>query len=624
MKFLFPKFLALCCVLAAGSGAYCLLSGGETVASAAEEMPQGVMVSSVQTDASGNEVQINILQTADGEYALADSVRQIYVYDMRNNTSAELKELYTSETGKFDDPYAVNAYVAAVRCYDFYADPQNLGTSIVGVKRENGQVPVHVLLHYGYSFANASYSYDEDKEVVYLQVGDGNPLGDLFNTALATDVLAHEYQHAITDMTAGLVYLNQSGAISEAISDVMGALIEGHELTEKEFWQTGEDAAPEGKDPMRSAIAPSEIYRLNAAANLYPECHREHTHESCDYGGVHYNSTVLTHMQYNLWRKQKDYFTRQRIGALWYATLCKLTPNATLKEFADCFLSAANDLKFEERAIKAIEEALFESGITATAEDNYHMVIFYQNIVDIQPNAPAVEEVCVRDGESAPTPEPPEDVITPRYIYTFIRWQGSIECVTHDVLSRADYTRTDRLYTVRFEDEDGRFLSERQYLYGEEVTPPEAYPKVGDEMYVYFFLGWDHPLDAVTENFTARPVYGREYRMYEATFLSDGKVFCRTAVHYNAFLELPDLTGKTRSSGERFEGWYLDEGCTHPAETVNVTKPITLYAKWVENEESEQAPTQDITVPLIGACVPVGLILVGIAAGLIVHKKKKK
>ena len=112
MKYLFPKILALCCAVAAGSGAYCLLSGGERVsASAAEEMPRGVMVSSVQTDALGNEVKMDILQTADGEYALADSVRQIYVYDMGNNTSPELKELYTSETGTFDDAEAAMKYL---------------------------------------------------------------------------------------------------------------------------------------------------------------------------------------------------------------------------------------------------------------------------------------------------------------------------------------------------------------------------------------------------------------------------------------------------------------------------------------------------------------------------------
>ncbi len=53
--------------------------------------------------------------------------------------------------------------------------------------------------------------------------GDGDLLGPL---AYALDVTAHELTHAVTDATADLVYMGESGALNEAMSDIMGAVCE--------------------------------------------------------------------------------------------------------------------------------------------------------------------------------------------------------------------------------------------------------------------------------------------------------------------------------------------------------------------------------------------------------------
>lgn len=630
MKLSLQKTLLVAALVAAGAGALSLgaaaVNTSPAKADAAESVSslQGTMVSSKQTDALGREVTLDILQLPEGGYALADAERNISIYNMHNNTSVDLKQLYTSDTGVFDDPYAVSAYETVVRAYDFYADESNLGVSIEGIAGKDGQAPIEVLLHYGYAISNASYNFDENSGTAYFRIGDGSAYGSLFRTAAAADVLAHEYQHAITDRVGGLVYLNESGAISEAISDIMGALIEGHELTEKEFWLTGEDAAPAGKDPMRSAIIPGSGYRLNAT-NLYPRCDRDHTHETCDNGGVHYNSTVLTHMQYNLWRKLPDYFTRRCIGQLWYATLCKLTPNATLKEFATCFKGAAEELQFSSDALSAIDSSLFECGITA--EGNFHMVTFYQYLYDGTLRNVAVDELCIKDGESAPVPADPESFMTESEIYTFARWPELYKNVTRDwVLVRADYSTVKRVFTVRFEDENGNFLSEKDYFYGESATPPELQLKEENETYSYPFLGWSHDLGFVTESFTARPIYGRELKLYRVNLLSEEKQFGYLLVRYDTALDLPDLTGETRALGEEFAGWYLDEECTRPAENIKVTNEITLYAKWVEKEESAPpSPPVNIVVPIVCVCaVLLGGFLVWIVIKQIVSKKKKK
>ena len=55
---------------------------------------------------------------------------------------------------------------------------------------------------------------------------DGNQMvyGDTY--AGADDVVGHELTHGVTEYTAGLVYLNQSGAINESMSDVFGEFMD--------------------------------------------------------------------------------------------------------------------------------------------------------------------------------------------------------------------------------------------------------------------------------------------------------------------------------------------------------------------------------------------------------------
>ena len=585
------------------------------LAPAREDLPRGKMVPSTQTNMQGEEITVDILQAADGTYYLADSERQIYLYDMRNNTDLSFKEAYSSDTGVFEDAYAVSAYENIVGIYDFYADANNLGVSLRGISGENGQVPLQILLHYGYTQANAHYSFEDGAAVI--EVGDGSPFGPLYRTALAKDVLTHEYQHAVTDFCAGLVYLNESGAISEAVSDIIGALAEGHEPNEAAFWQTGEDAAPAGMAPMRTAIIPTGGNRMNAK-HMQALCGLDHAHENCDNGGVHSNGTILTHMQYNLWRKMPQFFTRERIGKLWYSTLCKLSPNATFAEFAACFREAAETLGFGADALAAIDDTLYSSGLTAGSET--HLVTFFNSVPGMESVGYPIEEVCVRHGGTAALPAPPEDVYAERYIYTFISWRGDYTNVTDDRYIFTNYSERDRYYTVRFLDETGNLLKEEQLLFGEDATPPEAPTKEGNERYFYPFLGWDVSYENISEDLTVRALYGQEIRLYGATFRSGDKIYATSQVPYGETLPLPDLSEKTRDAAEVFAGWYRDKNCTVPAGEIEMTENVTLYAKWLPREPSDGGNKTALWVVLS----VVGAAAVAVAVALPLKKRKGK
>ncbi len=42
----------------------------------------------------------------------------------------------------------------------------------------------------------------------------------------ALDIVAHELTHGVTDYSSSLIYMNESGALNEAFSDIMGTSVE--------------------------------------------------------------------------------------------------------------------------------------------------------------------------------------------------------------------------------------------------------------------------------------------------------------------------------------------------------------------------------------------------------------
>jgi uncharacterized protein (TIGR03382 family) len=126
--------------------------------------------------------------------------------------------------------------------------------------------------------------------------GDGD--GEFFApTALGFDVTAHELTHGVTSATAKLVYQNESGALNEAMSDIMAAVCEVHRDGEisADTWLVGEDiftpARPgDGLRYMNDPTADSALYpkELGGSRDFYPD---RYTGQE-DAGGVHLNSGI--------------------------------------------------------------------------------------------------------------------------------------------------------------------------------------------------------------------------------------------------------------------------------------------------------------------------------------------
>ncbi len=115
----------------------------------------------------------------------------------------------------------------------------------------------------------------------------------------ALDIAAHELTHAVTASTSGLIYRNESGALNEAFSDIMGTSVEfyyhppGNGVGQADYLS--------GEDIVR-AVSPGTRDGIRSMANpgLYgdPDHYTKRYLGTGDRGGVHINSGIANHAFY--------------------------------------------------------------------------------------------------------------------------------------------------------------------------------------------------------------------------------------------------------------------------------------------------------------------------------------
>ncbi|MCX7547160.1 M4 family metallopeptidase [Xanthomarina sp. F1114] len=122
------------------------------------------------------------------------------------------------------------------------------------------------------------------------------------NGTASDDVIAHEWGHAYTEYTSGLIYAYESGAINESFSDIWGETIDLLNNYEDE----DDDNSP------RTACYSSDRWRIGEDATAFGGAIRDMWNPNCngdpgkisdyqyycgtgDAGGVHYNSGIPNH-----------------------------------------------------------------------------------------------------------------------------------------------------------------------------------------------------------------------------------------------------------------------------------------------------------------------------------------
>ena len=252
----------------------------------------------------------------DGTFRAMDELRPpaIRTYDLDGNLNAVLLflnglipadalNLASDSDNNWTDGANVDAHVYAGWTYDYLFD--RFGRRGL----DNADIPILSIVHpvnredvffysdqiIGLFYLNAFYF--GNGIVVY---GEGLP-EHLTTTdgrhwtyfSAGIDVVAHELTHGVTDFSSRLIYQNESGALNEAFSDIIGTSVEfafqppGNGTLRADYL-LGEDIVSTGA--VRSMSNPLEYGD--------PDHYSERFLGSADNGGVHINSGIASHAFY--------------------------------------------------------------------------------------------------------------------------------------------------------------------------------------------------------------------------------------------------------------------------------------------------------------------------------------
>jgi hypothetical protein len=189
-------------------------------------------------------------------------------------------------------------------------------------------------VHYGRDYANAFW------DGTHLVLGDGD--GRVFRRfTRAVDVLAHEFTHAVTQHTAGLVYRAQPGALHESVSDVFAICLKQRGLGQDAAsgsWLIGEELFADGVSArgLRDMERPGTAYddpRLGR--DPQPAHMRDYVDTTDDNGGVHLNSGI-PNRAFVLAARAIGGDTADGAGRVWYDALTSgdLEPTSDFAAFA--------------------------------------------------------------------------------------------------------------------------------------------------------------------------------------------------------------------------------------------------------------------------------------------------
>ncbi|MFF4758328.1 M4 family metallopeptidase [Streptomyces sp. NPDC001292] len=312
----------------------------------------------------GSEVQLNASQEADGSYTLADSTRDMYArtggqirtYDAQRKSYLLVAggpvtddvPLAASMTDHFDGANttsgAVDAHINAAKVYEYYKG--QLGRDGIDGKGSSVYSVVNVASN-GKDYANAFW---DGSKMVYGHM-NGVPL------SVGLDVVGHEMTHGVTEHAAGLVYLNQSGALNEAISDYFGNAMEtadkGIAMSDPTSGLVGEYLC-NGTKPLEDCALRDLNDGRNAQKDYLPIT------LDIDNGGVHYNSTIVGGA---LWDMRKNIDAKLADQIVYRAAQNYLTPLSGFTDMRNAVTLAAKSMKVSTADLAAIEKAFDAHGI---------------------------------------------------------------------------------------------------------------------------------------------------------------------------------------------------------------------------------------------------------------------
>ena len=254
------------------------------------------------------------------------------------------------ETYNYGD--AIVLYTNLATTYDFYLDLLGL----YSYDGNNGQVLAFV--NDGLQNGNNAFNWGPGKDVFSNQNYTLISFGGTADYQAALDIVAHEYTHAIqSSIISNLNYAGQTGSLMEAYSDFMGELVQLQTYGYTD-WMSLERNIADPSEAQSSTIQFNDVYltypkKINGAGYYTG---------NLDQGGVHHNSTVISHTLYKIYMGSVTDVAQ--MTELLYRAWGYLSSTANFYDYKMAMLAAARDMGFDQSIVDAIELAFQEAGIT--------------------------------------------------------------------------------------------------------------------------------------------------------------------------------------------------------------------------------------------------------------------
>ncbi|SHJ57126.1 Zn-dependent metalloprotease [Hathewaya proteolytica DSM 3090] len=321
------------------------------------------------TDLNNKERTFNIIENTHWfsnkvEYMLEDMKRNIRICDAHG---AEIfkNDIYQSSSKNEWTEEQISAMANMKDIYEYYLNTfdrisyDDAWTKITGNN-------IRIYLNTG--IENNAY-WDSTRKLIAMGKGDGDRFKEI-SLAAAEDVLCHEFTHAIVGYETNLGEINKGlpGIINEAYADIFACFYDSNKKGYKD-WIVGEDICS-GKG-IRDVSDPNSLGDCAEFNGKYFQDYSnpEYYTKGNDFGGVHQNSTIISHAAYLMYKNGIGF---ERLQSLWYESLC--LGYEVHSDFWDVrvnVIQAAKNLGFSKAEIGIIEQSFKQVNVTEDCNETY-------------------------------------------------------------------------------------------------------------------------------------------------------------------------------------------------------------------------------------------------------------
>lgn len=377
------------------------------------------MYKNAYADCKYNGTDIKGIKTDNGQYLVGDEERGIYIFTAQN--TACLSKINNKITaiknkavpllsdnnifGDENDIYSNEEYGQGIQLLtylqvisDYYKDiDKSLNLSSIGIINDSFCSNNGCGAMGGYDeWSNiTSYNFNyTDKQVNNLILGC-DVSQDLENSI---DTIAHEFTHGITDSQIDWMYnqSNDSGALSEAYSDIFGEILESKACKDKHEnpdWINGDRDLANPYSNSSEYPYPATVNDLskaptgknNEGLTLYLMDSSGH---GTDY--AHFASTIISHCAYLMWNgidgNEQGKIDTNALANIWYRSLHLLQPNPTFSQCRNAVELSARSLwksgNLTEKQYDTVYQAFNKVGIdrvsnyaNKTLKNDFNMLV---------------------------------------------------------------------------------------------------------------------------------------------------------------------------------------------------------------------------------------------------------